>query len=279
MNPESQLQIHGAARYRAPALEKGLDILELLADTPQGMTQSEIARALERSVGEIFRMLNCLVERGYLAIQKPGERYILTLKLFELAHRNPPVHRMLTDATPLMHELANRVHQSVHLTVIEGGHGVVIAQADSPGHLGFAVRVGSIVNLLSTASGRVLLAFQTHEDRSRVLSRPGAHQLEQDELARTHAMLDMLAKRGYEEMDSTRVRGVHDLSFPVLNHRGAAVAAMTIPFIERLDAHVDPSLAAARQALADTAARLSGAIGGTANSHFDPTKLRTSRRR
>ena len=60
--------------YRAPALEKGLDILELLADRPEGLSQSEIARALGRTVGEIFRMLNCLVERGFLSIQRPSDR-------------------------------------------------------------------------------------------------------------------------------------------------------------------------------------------------------------
>ena len=43
--------------YSAPALEKGLDILELLSKQEAGLTQSEISRALGRSVSEIFRML------------------------------------------------------------------------------------------------------------------------------------------------------------------------------------------------------------------------------
>jgi DNA-binding IclR family transcriptional regulator len=248
-------------RYRAPALEKGLDILELLAERPEGLSQSEIARALDRSVGEIFRMLNCLVERGYLAIQRPSDRYILTLKLFELAHRHAPIDRLLGNALPLMKELASQVHQSCHLALIEGGHGVVVAQVDSPGHIGFAVRVGSVISLPWTASGRTLLAFQSDEDRTRILARAGPDG-EIGDPASLRRELDLVRARGYEEMDSTRIRGVHDVSFPVLDHRGSALAAITVPFIERLDLPAFGSLAQAREALLRCASRLTSSLGG-----------------
>ena len=251
-----------AARYRAPALEKGLDVLELLSDRPEGLSQSEIARALDRSVGEIFRMLNCLVERGYLAIQRPSDRYILTLKLFELAHRSAPMNRLLANAAPLMKGLADDVQQSCHLAVVEGGHGVVIAQRDSPSHIGFAVRVGTIMQLLRSASGHVLLAFQSAEDRTRILSRRTSGESDELDGAQLDALFAAIRQRGYEEMESTRVRGVRDLSFPIFNHRGAAVAAITVPFIERLDMPGDTSLAATRKVLAEAASRLSASLGG-----------------
>jgi hypothetical protein len=49
--------------YRAPALEMGLDILELLPTTEDGLSQAKIAKALERSPNEICRMLDRLVRR------------------------------------------------------------------------------------------------------------------------------------------------------------------------------------------------------------------------
>ena len=54
-------------RYQAPALKKGLEILELLATSEQALTMSDISGALGRSVGEIFRMLQVLEERGDMA--------------------------------------------------------------------------------------------------------------------------------------------------------------------------------------------------------------------
>jgi len=59
-------------RYSAPALEKGLDVIELLAAEQHGLSLQEIARALERTATEIFRMLDVLVRRGYLARRADG---------------------------------------------------------------------------------------------------------------------------------------------------------------------------------------------------------------
>ena len=54
-------------KYSAPALEKGLDILELLSlCSGGGLSQSEIAEGLGRSKNEIFRMMVVLEERGYI---------------------------------------------------------------------------------------------------------------------------------------------------------------------------------------------------------------------
>ena len=245
-----------AARYRAPALDKGLDILELLSDRPEGLTQAEVARQLNRSVGEIFRMLNCLVERGYLTQQGSGDRYQLTLKLFELSHRHDPLARLLHEALPRVRAFCEQVHQSCHVVVLHDDHGIVVAQADAPGEMGFAVRVGARVPLVTTASGRVLLAFQSDADRARLIQRVGvAEQPLQRELAR-------IRERGFDDIESTRIRGIHDYSFPVLNHRGAAVAALTVPLINRLDKPEASNAEAVRSGLSELSKTLSRTLGG-----------------
>ena len=81
--------------YAAPALEKGLDILEMLCATEQPLTQREIAQRLGRSVGEVYRMINCLVGRNYVSLL--DDSYSITTKLFELAHMNPPTQRLLNN--------------------------------------------------------------------------------------------------------------------------------------------------------------------------------------
>jgi len=51
-------------RYTAPALEKGLDILDVLVDTAEGYTLNELSVKLGRTVSEIFRMVVTLERRG-----------------------------------------------------------------------------------------------------------------------------------------------------------------------------------------------------------------------
>src|SRR6201999_2839240 len=105
--------------YATPALEKGLDVIELLAHRSGGLTKSEISRQLNRTVSEIFRMLLCLERRGYIA-QVDGERYALTLKLFQLVQEHPPTERLITEALPVMHRVTHEIQQSCHLGIIEG---------------------------------------------------------------------------------------------------------------------------------------------------------------
>ena len=68
------------------------------------MSQKDIAQRLGRSVGEIYRMVACLVNRNYVTLVDENT-YGITTKLFELSHVNPPTHRLLFEATPIMQGL------------------------------------------------------------------------------------------------------------------------------------------------------------------------------
>ena len=138
-------------RYPVPALDKGLDLLELLAGQPRGMSLSELAVASTRKVSEIFRMVDCLKRRGYVGHDTRSDKLVLTMRLFELAHRYPPTERMIAAALPEMEALTRDVGQSCHLAVHSGGEMLVIAQVDSPLQMGFAVHVGARVGLTNSA--------------------------------------------------------------------------------------------------------------------------------
>lgn len=147
-----------APEYAAPALEKGLDILELLADQPGGLSQSEIAEAVGRSVGQIFRVLATLERRGYVARDRQSGLYTFSMKVFDLAHRHPPLRGLIAIATGPMRELAEAVRQSCNLSVLDTGRVRVIAQVESPADFGYRVRVGALFDVESTATGLVLTA-------------------------------------------------------------------------------------------------------------------------
>ncbi len=147
-------------RYAAPALEKGLDVLELLAAQPHGLSLQDVARKLERSPNELFRMLDVMVRRGYIARQ-PDASYVLTLRLFELAHLHPPVDRLLDCAMPYMQELARGTGHSNHLCVHHDARLVVLARAESPEPMSYSVRQGSHFAFHDDrVSARVITAFQ-----------------------------------------------------------------------------------------------------------------------
>ena len=246
--------------YAAPALEKGLDILEFLANAPAAQTQQQIAGALGRSVSELFRMLDVLERRGFIARDAASASYRLTLRLFELAHREPSTRRLLDAALPLMDALAQSTGQSNHLVVHYTDRIVVVGQTDSPGDMGFSVKLGAHFPFRADrVSVRVLTAFQTPERRAALIDLMISNDPAPPSAATLSRHIGTIARQGYEERISDTLPGITDICFPVFDASGAAVATLTQPFLKQREMKM--SIAAARRTHAETAARLSQKLG------------------
>ena len=99
VNREGGQVAENESRYRAPALEKGLDVLELLAAQTEPMTLTAIVNQLGRSHGELFRMVQVLEHRGYIEQESGGEGYRLTDRLFSLGMQQPRTATLLEIVT------------------------------------------------------------------------------------------------------------------------------------------------------------------------------------
>jgi len=245
-------------RYRAPALDKGLDILELLAAQPQGLTRVEIVKEMDRSANEIYRMLERLVARQYVMRNLSGDRYSLSLKMFALAHMHPPLNRLINQALPIMDDFARKAEQSCHMGVYDRGNVLISAQINSPRGWSFSLQRGARIGLLDTASGQVLLAFSDpgSYQRMQVEHTPvdGEIPIKEGELERA---LASIRERGYLERDSAQTYGVVDISFPILGPDNTALATLTCPYIRSIDRHVGPDLTQVRDLLKSAAQALS----------------------
>ncbi|MFW7342126.1 IclR family transcriptional regulator [Pollutimonas sp. H1-120] len=251
----------GTVRYAAPALEKGLDILEALSASTDGYTLNELAQALGRNVNEIFRMVVTLQRRGYIQAD-PNDRYTLTLTMFQLANRQQPIKALVGSALPLLHELSERARQSCHLAIYQGGRVVVIAQVDSPERWSFGLKVGVVMGLTDTSSGHVLLAYQDEVERTRMLSSHIRVEGEQTmDPGQLFTLLKDVRRNGYSLMPSIQIQGVTNIAFPVRGMGGRVVAAINVPHIARIDGMPRPDISQITDILADICGRLSIRIG------------------
>ena len=246
--------------YSAPALEKGLDILELLANQAEGMNIGEITKTLNRSVGELFRMLVVLEQRGYVSLQPGSDRYMLTLKMFGLAHRFPPVKRLTIVATPVLQRLSYAIEQSCHLVIYYEGKGHVVVQQDSPSERVFSVRLGAEAPLMNTCSGHLLLAFADQHTREQMLSRiPAHHSTDLD--FNLDKMVRKVLSQGYECIHSAQAQGIQDIGYPVFDYQDQAVAALIVPFFEYLDGSHQTNIDDAHKLIKQAALEISTALG------------------
>jgi DNA-binding IclR family transcriptional regulator len=140
---------------------------------------------------------------------------------------------------PIMHRLAAQIEQPCHLAIPSEELIVVIARVESPGDVGFVVRVGHRRPIPHSTSGLVLLAFQPEEIRARWLETLQRKRVRY-EPRRLAGHLRTIASHGYACIPSELVTGVTDLSAPILL-QGAAIAALTVPFAERRGRRGEPS--------------------------------------
>lgn len=247
--------------YAVPALDKAFEIIELLASTPDGATLNEIATRLNRSMGELFRIVIALERRGFLQKSPETDRYTVAYQLLELALRATPAQDLTRAAAPPMQALASKISQSCHLVVPNGGEGLVVYRQENPATRGFVVRVGTSVNLVRSCSGHVILAFSDDQQRERMIHL--AERLTPTRVSRAQldSQLAAVRERGFERCPSPITRGVTDISFPVFGFYGNLVAALTVPFLELLDGSQKIGIEDARKYLENAAQSISATLG------------------
>jgi len=257
-----------ASRYSVPALEKGLDILELLARSTNGLTLTTISSELGRSTGEIYRILQYLELRDYIVRRRDGDSYTLSMRLFHLSHEQPPLRSLVAAAVPVMEELAAAAGQSCHLAVLSRTNITIVAQIDSPLPIRYSVRLGAQFPAAETSSGILLCSFLTDTAR-RTLYTQLAQVMDESALAGFQAKLAEVTSHGYEERPSERIPGIVNFSFAVRDRHGHVVAALTVPFLPQRSNYAPPD--DVRTMVGAAAAKLSAAIGYRDNAQTGET--------
>jgi DNA-binding IclR family transcriptional regulator len=252
--------------YTAPALAKGLNIVELLAGEAGGLTQVQMAARLGRKVGEIFRIVMTLEQRGFIERSSHGDGYRLSLKLFALAHIHPPTERLLHEALPIMHELVASSGQSVHLAVRYETRLLVLAHVPAPTPISLSVRLGADFPLADTTSGLVITAFEDERTRSDLIARCAGEGLAKEPARLNAQVLKQIRAKGFLREASSGIQGVMNISYPILDRAQRSVAALTLLFLKQTDPQVPLDVAQdlthrASQAIAQrlgAAARVTG---------------------
>jgi len=259
--------------YTAPALDKGLDILELLSENQEGLTQAEIAQRLNKSVNEIYRMISTLRNREYVDFDEDEDRYNLSYKILNMTAKFEPVKTLISKAIPIMKEIAITANQSVHLAIYTRGKILIIAQEDSPSSFNYHVSVGATFDLLETSSGRVILTFQEEKERKRRLERRKffkrfesaskipTKQLKDIEKKFSKNTMNKIYKDGYELVKSLQIKGVTNISVPLFDYTGNSIAALTIPFVDRIISKGELNLEEVKNLLKDSGKILSSDMG------------------
>ena len=211
--------------------DRALRLMELLGGSRSGLTFSEICSHLSLPKSSAHALLTTMVQRRFVE-QEPGSgRYVLGMRLWELANRSvSTLNDLASVANPYMTSVRDAVNETVELAILDGTDVVYIGKCETQQLLTLVSRVGARLPAHATAVGKALLSTL---DQAEVQARFANYTFTRytpNTLGSLRALQNELAsvrELGYSEARGDYTEGVHCVAMPVFGHGGSAVAAMS----------------------------------------------------
>jgi len=140
-------------------VQKALNLLEALVKSGQPRRLTELARQLELTKPNVYRLLSTLSALGYVKKDTATSMYSPTMKLWEMGSMLVRDADLVTVAAPRLRRLSADTHESVQLAVFDSGFCVYVDKVDSPQPLKAITSIGSRLPATVTSTGKALLAW------------------------------------------------------------------------------------------------------------------------
>ncbi|MHB8600912.1 MAG: IclR family transcriptional regulator [Ktedonobacteraceae bacterium] len=194
-----------------------------------GVTEIASTTGLPKST--IHRLVTALVSEGLLMQDEDSHKYALSLRLTAFSANILSSHVVRKSARPLLMELRDQTHESVHLAVLEGMEVVIIDTEDSY----FVVRAvnvpGQHLPAHAVSTGKVLLAYQWDVRLREILAHTTLTRYTDSTITEPQLLLDELRQvrsQGYAISCGELEDGIDAVAAPIFDHLGTIVASVSI---------------------------------------------------
>lgn len=137
---------------------RGLAILELLSEHPDGLTLHQIATEMKLPKSSAFNLVHTLHDLKYLHYIAESQRYQLGLRMYEVGSAAVNHLDISTVMRQYMSEILRELNETVHCGLFEGGDILYIDKLEGTRSIRMTSRVGVRMPLYCTAMGKAILA-------------------------------------------------------------------------------------------------------------------------
>jgi DNA-binding IclR family transcriptional regulator len=139
---------------------KALRVLEAVAESSQPMGLSHVAECVGIDRSTTYRMLNTLVDAGYIIRDDLSKRYSLSYKLISLSRYLLADNEVSRLSRQILDRITTVTHETVHLCILDGPQTVLVQKVKGTQLVAVDFQIGDRSPLHCTAIGKALLAFQ-----------------------------------------------------------------------------------------------------------------------
>ena len=215
--------------------DRTLDIFELLAAEPHGLTVSEIGERLGLARSSTHGLVRTLHVRGYL-MQNGGRRFHLGARLIQLGLNVVDRLELRSAAREPLERLVAATHDTALLVVPDRGDLLYVDKILSDARdVRTDPRVSSRSPLQCSSLGKALLAALDDDAVLGIVDAIGLERATEFSISDRDVLLAELARtraRGYSVDQQEAVLGVWCVGAPVRDHTGRSIAAISLSTIK-----------------------------------------------
>jgi IclR family KDG regulon transcriptional repressor len=201
------------------SLQKGLDILRLFDFDSETFSAQAISGRLSIPLSTTYRYLETLREKGFLVRNQETKAYELGFMLFKLGDIVSSRMRLAEIVQPHMKSLSS-------LSEV-----VCIEKVETNRRIKLSLERGSSLPLHAGASSKILLAFEEEQFVDALLKRGPLTKFTRSTITdprRLRKELRTIRKQRFSVSDQEVDRGAIAIGAPLMDHRGKAVAGLTV---------------------------------------------------
>lgn len=205
-------------------------IINVLAESPRDCTLSEIAARANLPSSTTHRLLNSLIQVGYVQQNQDTARYGLSIYLIRLGHLATQKNDLIHAARPWLEQMARQTGETVNLTTRFEDSVIQLDHVDSPNMLRVSYPSGKRFPLHGSASGKIFLAFMPADERERMLTGDREIFTQNTIVQREQLERELIAIReqGFALDNAEREIGMRCVAAPIQGSHGSVNAAVSV---------------------------------------------------
>jgi IclR family KDG regulon transcriptional repressor len=226
----SEVSHHDEKKYKAPAAEKMLDILELMAKENKYFSVAEISSRLSITSNSVFRIMKELEEKKYIQKNPIDSSYQLTAKLYYLGSSIGNRIALKNVAEGSIHMLRDTTRETTLLTKLGSyGRTLVVDQLESLEAIKFLSTVGLEYPSHTSAMGKAMQAFsspsllQQYIENNELCAPTSSSIADQSKME-----LELIRSKGYATDIEESCEGLRCIGAPIFNATGEVEGAIGI---------------------------------------------------
>ncbi|MHB8087096.1 MAG: IclR family transcriptional regulator [Anaerolineaceae bacterium] len=207
------------------SLARGLRILDILGESPNGVSVTELAEQLELDKGSASRLLSTLANYAYAEKDPVSRRYSLGPQVVTLSRSLLAKLPLRDVAKPFLRELMEKSGECSHVAILSQGRVLYIDQVESAASLRVNAEVGSLSPLHCTALGKAMLAFG-RTPLPQKLERFTDNTLTSADALKKN--LELVREQGFAMDNEEFDLGVRCIAAPVFDYRDKVIGSIGI---------------------------------------------------